>query len=323
VRGLRPGSHPGGVAVAGALCIAFSAILVRLARVTPETAAVFRCLYAVPVLGLLAWTERRRFGPRSSRERRLAVVAGLFFAADLILWHHSIAAVGAGLATVLGNLQVVFVGVVAWAVLGEQLSGRLLVAIPIVLAGIVLISGVMEEDAFGRDPVLGVVFGVLTALSYTGFLLVLRRGNQDVRRPAGPLFDATLTAAGGCALVGWALGALDPVPGWPAQGWLVTLALTSQVLGWLLISVSLPRLPAAVTSVLLTIQPVGSVLLAMLLLDETPSVLQLTGVALVLAGVIVVALGGTRVEPVSEPAGGRPKERDPPHATGPQHDVGG
>lgn len=299
----RPGNRPGGVAVAGALCIAFSAILVRLADVTPETAAVFRCLYAVPALGLLAWMERRRFGPRSARERRLAVVAGVFFTADLILWHHSIAAVGAGLATVLGNLQVVFVGVVAWAVLGERLSGRLLAAIPIVLAGIVLISGVLEEDAFGRDPVLGVVFGVLTALAYTGFLLVLRSGNQDLRRPAGPLFDATLTAAIGCALVGWALGALDPVPGWPAQGWLVTLALTSQVLGWLLISVSLPRLPAAVTSVLLTIQPVGSVLLAMVLLDETPSVLQLVGVAMVLAGVIVVALGRARVEPLPEPAG--------------------
>lgn len=299
----RPGNRPGGVAVAGALCIAFSAILVRLAEVTPETAAVFRCLYAVPALGLLAWMERRRFGPRSPRERRLAVVAGVFFTADLILWHHSIAAVGAGLATVLGNLQVVFVGVVAWAVLGERLSGRLLAAIPIVLAGIVLISGVLEDDAFGRDPVLGVVFGVLTALAYTGFLLVLRRGNQDLRRPAGPLFDATLTAAIGCALVGWALGALDPAPGWPAQGWLVTLALTSQVLGWLLISVSLPRLPAAVTSVLLTIQPVGSVLLAMVLLDETPSALQLVGVAMVLAGVIVVALGRARVEPVPEPAG--------------------
>jgi O-antigen/teichoic acid export membrane protein len=76
----RPGNHPGGVAVAGALCIAFSAILVRLADVTPETAAVFRCLYAVPALGLLAWMERRRFGPRSPRERRVAVVAGIFLA---------------------------------------------------------------------------------------------------------------------------------------------------------------------------------------------------------------------------------------------------
>ena len=49
------------------------------------------------------------------------------------------------------------------------------------------------------------------------------------------------------------------------------LALTSQVLGWLLITSSLPRLPAALTSLLLTIQPVGSVALAALILGESPT----------------------------------------------------
>jgi drug/metabolite transporter (DMT)-like permease len=172
--------------VAGAMCIAFSGILVRLADVSPDTAAVFRCMYAVPVLGLLVWSERRRFGPRDRRERRFAVIAGVFFAADLMLWHRSIEAVGAGLATVLGNLQVVFVPLIAWALLRERSGPRVVAAVPVVLAGIVLISGILEEDAFGADPVLGVVYGVLTALAYSGFLLVLRRGNRDVRRPAGP-----------------------------------------------------------------------------------------------------------------------------------------
>jgi drug/metabolite transporter (DMT)-like permease len=293
------------VAVAGALCIAFSAILVRLAAVSPDTAAVFRCLYALPALGLLAAWERRRFGPRTTHERRLAVVAGVFFALDLMFWHRSIDAVGAGLATVLGNLQVVLVAVVAWMVLGERPGATILAAIPVVLAGITLISGVLEESAFGRDPVLGVVFGALTALAYTGFILVLRLGNRDLRRPAGPLFDATATATVVAAIGGWALGGLDPLPGWPAQGWLIVLALTAQVAGWLLISVSLPRLPAAVTSVLLTIQPVGSVVLAMALLGEDPSALQLGGVALVLAGVVAVALGRRRPVPetLPEPAG--------------------
>ena len=290
-------------AVAGALCIAFSGILVRLADVSPDTAAVFRCLYALPVLGVLAVRERRRFGPRTPRERTLAIVAGAFFALDLMFWHRSIEAVGAGLATVLGNLQVVLVALVAWMLLGERPGARLVAAIPVAIVGIVLISGVLEEGAFGEDPVLGVVFGGLTALAYTVFLLVLRRGNADLRRPAGPLFDATATATVVASVGGWALGTLDPWPGWPAQGWLIVLALTAQVAGWLLISVSLPRLPAAITSVLLTIQPVGAVLLAMVLLDETPSALQLVGVALVLAGVVAVALGRRRPSPVPEPVG--------------------
>jgi drug/metabolite transporter (DMT)-like permease len=291
--------------VAGALCIAFSGIFVRLADVSPDTAAVFRCLFAVPLLALLAAGERRRFGPRTRRERLLAMLAGVFFALDLAFWHRSIEAVGAGLATVLGNLQVVFVALAAWALLGERPGAMLLAAIPVALSGIVLISGVLEEEAFGRDPVGGVVFGVLTSLAYTGFILVLRRGNQDLRRPAGPLLDATATSAVVGSVIGLALGTLDPTPGWPAIGWLVVLALTAQVAGWLLISVSLPRLPAAVTSVLLTVQPVGAVVLAMVILGEAPTSLQLLGVALVLAGVVAVGLSRRRAasEPVVEPAG--------------------
>jgi drug/metabolite transporter (DMT)-like permease len=78
------------------------------------------------------------------------------------------------------------------------------------------------------------------------------------------------------------------------------LALTSQVVGWLMITSSLPRLPAAQTSVLLTIQPVGSVALGALLLGESPSLLQLAGVAVVLGCVVAVARA-PRPMPVAAP----------------------
>jgi drug/metabolite transporter (DMT)-like permease len=269
----------------GALVIAFSAILVRLAEVSPSTAAFFRCAYAVPALGLLAWIERRRYGPRPLRERMITLGTGALFAADLVLWHYSIQAVGAGLATVLGNIQVVLVAVLAWAFLAERPSNRTLAAIPVVFVGVVLISGVVGAGAYGDDPVLGVVYGVATAIAYALFILVLRHANADLRRPAGPLFDATLSAAVFCALAGVLIGDIDWVPDLEAQGWLVLLALSSQVLGWLLISVSLPRLPAAVTSILLMLQPVSTVFLGALLLSEEPSAVQLSGVAIVLAGV--------------------------------------
>jgi drug/metabolite transporter (DMT)-like permease len=295
--------RPGAVAVAGALTIAFSAILVELAEVEPITAAIFRCLYAVPVLMLIAWLEDRRHGSRPARERRLAIPAGIFFAADLIFWHYAIEDVGAGLATVLGNLQVAVVPFVAWAVLGERVQARLLAALPLVCSGVVLISGVLESGAYGDDPARGVLFGILTGLSYAGFLLVLRQAGGDLRRPAGPLADTTAVAALTAVIAGLALGKADLVPAWPSHGWLVVLALTSQVLGWLLITVSLPRLPAALTSVTLTIQPVGSVLLGVVLLGEEPTVLQLAGVACILAGLVSVALRrDPSRRPVPEPA---------------------
>jgi drug/metabolite transporter (DMT)-like permease len=270
--------------------IAFSAILVRLSEVSPSTAAFFRCFWALPVLALLAWLERRRYGPRSLRNRALAWAAGVMFAVDLTAWHHSIEAVGAGLATVLGNTQVVLVGVIAWLVLGERPDSRSLAAIPVVFTGVVLISGVIGSGAYGDDPVLGVVYGVLTAISYALFILILRHGNVDDRRPAGPLFDATLSAALFSALGGIAVGDIDWTPGLESQAWLVLLALSSQVVGWLLISVSLPRLPALLTSIVLMLQPVCTVFLGALLLSEAPSPVQLLGVAIVIAGVAVATV---------------------------------
>jgi drug/metabolite transporter (DMT)-like permease len=283
--------------VLGALVIAFSGILVRLAEVSPSTAAFFRCAYALPVLALLAWLEDRRYGRRPLRERVPLWVAGLMFAADLTFWHHSIEAVGAGLATVLGNIQVLFVGLIAWVALKERPDNRALAAIPVVFAGVVLISGVVGEGAYGDDPLMGVIFGLLTAITYALFILILRQGNLDVRRPAGPLFDATLGGAVFSALGGIMVGDIQWAPGLESQAWLVLLALSSQVLGWLLISVSLPRLPALLTSIVLMLQPVSTVFLAALLLSEAPSSVQLAGVAIVIAGVAVATV--------------KPREREP------------
>jgi drug/metabolite transporter (DMT)-like permease len=287
------------LALLGACTIAFSAILVHQAHVHPATAAVYRCLYAVPVLGYLAWREGRRYGPREPGQRRLAWIAGLFFAADLVFWHQAIADVGAGLATVLGNLQVVIVPFAAWFVLSEAPGRRILAALPLTMIGVVLISGALEDGAYGADPVRGVIFGALTGASYAGFILLLRHGTQDRRRPAGPLFDATWVAALASLVTALALGVDDLAPAWPSLAWLILLALSSQVVGWLLISTSLPRLPAALTSMILTVQPVGSVVLGIVLLGEDPTALQLCGAALILAGLVSLAAGRRAQSPAA------------------------
>ena len=280
-------------ALAGAVAIAFSGILFRYADVSASTGAFFRCFYALPALAVIGIVEDRRLGPRSRRARLYAYLAGAFFAADLVLWHHSIDYVGAGLATVLGNTQVLMVGLLAWVLLNERPSNRALISIPLAFGGVVLISGVLEDGAYGENPGLGVVLGIFTGIAYSGFLLALRQGSSG-NRAAGPLFDATLASAVGCLVIGLVGGDFDPFPDWAAQGWLVVLALSSQVLGWLLIAVSLPRLPAVGTSLLIMLQPVLAVILAAWLVDESPSVLQLAGAGLIL-GAVVFASARRRV----------------------------
>ena len=288
-------------AALGAMFIASSGVLVRLASSSPVTVAFYRCVYALPLLGLVTYLEKRRFGGLPQRTRNLAWVAGIFFAIDLVFWHHAIDAVGAGLATVLGNLQVVIVGFAAWALLGEKPRRELFWAIPVVLTGVVLISGVVGEDAYGENPGLGILFGGLTSLAYAAFILVLRQGSSDLRRIGGPLFHATLVSALAAAAFAPFAGDMEWAPRWPEHGWLLALALSAQVVGWLLISRSLPRLPAAVTSIVLLLQPVGAMVIAGVALGEDPALVQLAGAALILVGVVVATSGRTaRAEPAPD-----------------------
>jgi len=289
-------------ALLGALIIAFSGIFYRFALVTPATVTVFRCLYGLPILLFVAWLERRRYGPLPGHAIRFSILAGIFFAGDLLSWHHSVDNVGAGLATVLGNLQVLVVPLVAWAVIRERPPRAALLALPVVLAGAVLISGVLGGDAYGVNPPLGVALGSFTAFAYSGYLLVIRRGGGDIRRPAGPVAVSTLSTMVVAVIFGVVSGELDPIPHLPGHLWLILVGITSQSIGYLVISISLPRLPASLVSIILMVQPIATMVLAFILLQEVPSIGQLVGVFLIMAGVLLATVPVGRLRDRLRPA---------------------
>ena len=130
---------------------------------------------------------------------RLAWIAGVFFAADLILWHHAISQVGAGLATVLGNTQVVVVPLGAWLFLRERPSGRVAISVPVVLVGVVLISGVIGSGAYGENPLLGVILGPGDGARVRRLHPRPARGERRRRRPAGPALRRDALGGGGHA----------------------------------------------------------------------------------------------------------------------------
>jgi len=231
-------------------------------------------------------------------------MAGLLLALDLTIWHHSIELIGAGLATVLANAQVVFVALAAWLVWRERPSMATLWIGPGVIAGLILVSGLGRDDAFGSNPTLGVILGAATGITYAGFLIVFRLATRrHDAPPAGALLDATIGAALGSLALGVVFGTISFVPTWPAHGWLVLLAVVSQVVGWLLIAVALQRLPALETSILLLIQPVAALLWARLFFAETMSWIQATGVVMVIAGVLAISARGATVQRGVEDAG--------------------
>jgi drug/metabolite transporter (DMT)-like permease len=279
-------SYPRSAAAAAAVAISFTAIFFALSETSPSTATVFRCLYALPIVWWLARREESIFGSRPWRVRRWPFLAGIFFGVDLLLFHKSILLMGAGLASVMSNLQVVIVLIAAWIIWKERASPTQAIGIPIALVGILLISGVVGGGAYGVDPILGSILGVFVAITYAGYLLLMRKG-RDRRRAAGPILDATIATLLTGLVIGLILGDFDPVPSLPAHLWLLLLALSAQVAGGLMLAVALPRLPAATTSLILLIQPVLAVIFAVAILSEAPSPLQLAGVGLVIGGVVL------------------------------------
>jgi drug/metabolite transporter (DMT)-like permease len=284
-------------AVGGAVAISFSAIFFALSGVSPVTGGFFRAAYALPVLAVIWWIGRRG-DERTWSKHRLALIAGLLLGPDVVLWHTSIEHIGAGLATLIANSQVIVVAISAWAVLGEKPSRRVMVAIPIVMVGVAMVSGLGRGDAFGDNPLLGTILALSAAVFYALFLLMFRSANEAQAPPAGPLLEATMGLLVSTLVIGAFTGNLDFTPTWPAHGWLIALALGAQVAGWLLIGYALPRLPAVETATIILLQPMLTMVWGAIIFHEQPSPIQLAGALLVLGGVGFVALTSAMKAPI-------------------------
>ena len=239
----------------GAVLISFAAVFVRLASVGPTTAGFYRMLIGGVALAVVAAARRER--PRPDRRAVvLAIVAGAVFAVDLIAWHRSIHYVGPGLATILANFQVFILAGIGTLTLGERMGWRMLVAIPLAVAGLFLLVGV---DWASLSPTYraGVLLGLGAAVAYGTLLLVLRASQRRAGRMgvASSLTVVCLTAAallGPAALLeGQGLG----VPDLATAGVLAAYALTAQVAGWMLITRGLPDVEAGTAGLLILLQP--------------------------------------------------------------------
>ena len=287
------------IALAGAVAISFSPVFYIYSDTNPSTGAFFRMLYALPALALLAYLVRKS-DTRSSRTRWTAFGAGLILAPDMLSYHSSMIFIGIGIATLIGNSQVIIVTLASWKLFGEKPNQAILVSLPVVIIGLALISGIADTDPYGEDPVKGVVFGTMAAFFYSSFLILFRYSNRELAPSSSVQLDATAGAALGLLVLGllplssMAIEPMELQPTWPGHGWLIVLAILCQVAGWLAITHALPRLPAAHTSFAILLQPVLTLVWGYVILhQEGHSQNQVIGIFLVLAAIIAVTLYGS------------------------------
>jgi len=287
------------IALAGAVAISFSPVFYIYSDTNPSTGAFFRMLYALPALALLAYLVRKS-DTRSSRTRWTAFGAGLILAPDMLSYHSSMIFIGIGIATLIGNSQVIIVTLASWKLFGEKPNQAILISLPVVIIGLALISGIADTDPYGEDPIKGVIFGTMAAFFYSSFLILFRYSNRELAPSSSVQLDATAGAALGLLVLGllplssMAIEPMELQPTWPGHGWLIVLAILCQVAGWLAIAHALPRLPAAHTSFAILLQPVLTLVWGYVILhQEGHSQNQAIGIFLVLAAIIAVTLYGS------------------------------
>lgn len=298
-------AHLAGVAF-GALLISSSPVLVKAidpAVLGPTAVGFHRTGMAAVVLFLLARLRGERIVP--GRPTLLLLFAtGFTFAADLFLWHRAIHSVGAGLSTILGNTQVIWVSLVGVALLGERGSLRLVAAVGLAVLGVVGVSGVLAAEDAPRAAPAGVALGLGTGVAFAAYILLLRRLRGRAGRP------------GALALMGWvsgftalwlaasagAEGASLVIPDRRTFALCLALALVVQVAGWLVLSVSMSAAPPSAGALVLLLQPVLATVWGALFFHERLTAQELGGAMLVLLGIYLGALAVRPPTPGRRPA---------------------
>ena len=285
------------IALVGATLLSFAPLLYIQSETSPITGAFFRMLYALPILLFLVLYLKKE-DPRGKESRLLAFAAGILLAIDFVGYHSAIDYIGSGIATLIGNSQVIIVTLVSWWLFGERPNRMILLALPMVMLGLMFISGIWDDQPYGADPIKGVIGGIVAAIFYSSFLILYRFSNRIQAPSVNLQFDATIGATTGLFLVGiMPLSRLEIEPisfsvNWPGHGWIILLSISCQVLGWIAITYALPRLPAAHTSFAILLQPVLTIVWGVLLLSEEPSGQQIGGMILIFTAIIAVTLFG-------------------------------
>ena len=285
----------------GATAIGLAPIFVRLSELGPEATAFHRLFLSLPLLGLWSWSERRRAGagPVDRRVRWWLTIAGLFFAADLAVWHWSIKITSVANATLLANLAPVFVVLAGWMLFDQRFRADFLLGMALALSGALVLMG--DSLSFSGIRVTGDLLGVLTAAFYAGYIVAVTRLRAVVSTATVMFWCAVISSIALLPVV--LLSGENLLPATPG-GWtvLIALAVISHVGGQGLIAYALAHLSAAFGSVSLLWQPVAAALFAWVILQEPLGLRQAAGGIIVLSGIYLARRASLRQGIVQEKA---------------------
>ena len=276
--------------IAGACALAFSPIFVKLASVGPAIAGFYRMLIGGSILLILVLIKKESLW-KGWKPLRIAVLAAIFFSLDLTLWHRSIAYVGPGLATILGNFQVFVLALIGIFYYGERPGWKLIVALPLAMAGLLMIIW-GDWDSMGADYQKGVWLGLSTAIVYALFVLCLK-ASRAIEDPLSPMANMALISIMMMVIFsieGLVQGQEFVVTKPNTMAALMGYGILGQVLGWVWVTRGLQSTPASLAGLILLIQPAASFAADVLFFGRPTDLMAYAGATLALVAIYL----GTR-----------------------------
>jgi drug/metabolite transporter (DMT)-like permease len=278
--------------VASAVAFGAMAILARIAfasGIDTVTLLALRFAIGAAVMNALLWSRKLAY-PRGATLALLIALGALGYGGQAISYFTALRLAPAGLAALLLYLHPALVALLAAVFLHERLTPVKLAALAIALAGTTLtVVPAIGQDAIAAAPrvATGLACAVASAAFYAVYIVVA----ASLGKRAAPLPMSTVVITS--AAVVFAAGATIGGPHWPqtTTGWIavISIALLSTVLAITLYFAGLERIGPVRASTLSTVEPLCTVLLAALVLDETLAAVQLVGGALILAAAVLIA----------------------------------
>lgn len=266
----------------GAVMISFSPVWVKLVSVSATTSGFYRVLFGSVALAAYLLVKKQKLN-LSKRAWTILIPASIFFALDLWFWHRSINYIGPGLSTLLANFQV-FIMMFAGIILLRQVP-RLtqVIAVPLALGGLAMIVG-LDWRNLPQDYRLGVIFGLLTAVAYAGYLLTLREARRDSEHRM-PIREVAVVSAISAAMLGISAvfeGESLAIPNALDAVWLITYGILSQGIGVIFIASSLRQVSTTEAGLALLLQPTLSFVWDVVFFARPMTVVELVGAVIAL-----------------------------------------
>jgi drug/metabolite transporter (DMT)-like permease len=282
------------------VAVSTSAILVRWSAAPSVVKAFYRVLFTTALLLPWALTRyRSEFRAIRGRDLFVAGLTGVALALHFVSWFESLRHTSVAASVTLVQSQPLFVAVGAWALLDERLTRRMVVGILVALAGAAAMSlgdpvlaalGLVDVDASLKGTSsYGNLLALGGALMYAAYVLAGRSLRQRVSLV--PYVVVVYLACTAVLLV-IAVGQGATLVDYPRREWLLFLgmAVGPGIFGHTVINWALAHVESGVVSVSLLGEPVGSTLLAMLVLPgEIPTPTTVVGGAVVLFGIYLTA----------------------------------